>query len=384
MASDHTLLFDARAATRDFPGIDRYIRELLAALLPDLRPDERFHVILPEAMEIPCLDHTGVTIHRVDADLTTFRSHWQTLRLARSIRPQVIHAPYLLTPLRVPGKLVLTVHDTIPLSHPQYSSLATRLFWRLAGRRALRHCRKLIGVSDDALKTCARFFGTRAVRRSVVIRHGVSPAFRPQPKEAVEAVRRTYSLPERFLLYVGSDRPHKNVTTLLHALALMDPTASMPLALAGFDSDDSPLRREADELELGQRVLWLGRIPEVDLPALYSAAHAFLFPSLVEGFGFPVLEAMACGTPVICSALGLHKEITGGAAKLVHPTDRQEWRRAIHAAIVSLDWHDVYRDKGLARAARFSWAEAARATLEIYRQLYPKSFARSTKPAPAE
>ncbi len=93
---------------------------------------------------------------------------------------------------------------------------------------------------------------------------------------------------------------------------------------------------------------------------------------------------MACGTPVICSALGLHKELTGGAAKLVHPTDRQEWRRAIHAAIVSLDWHDVYSNKGLARAARFSWTEAARATLEIYRQLYPKSFSHSTKPTPAE
>ncbi len=384
MQSNHTLLFDARAATRDFPGINRYIRELLATLLPELEPNERLHVILPEKAEIPCLDHPSVTLHRVEADLTTFRSHMQTLRLMRAIRPQIIHAPYLLTPLRVPGKLVLTMHDVIPLSHPQYSSFATRLFWHLAGRRALRHCRKLIGVSEDALKNCTRFFGTRAVRRSVVIRHGVSPAFQPQPKETVEAIRQTYHLPERFLLYVGSDRPYKNVTTLLHALALMDPTASMPLVLAGFDSDTSPLRREAAELGLGQRVSWLGWIPEADLPALYSAAHALLFPSLVEGFGFPLLEAMACGTPVICSALGVHKEITGGAAKLVHPIDRQEWRRAIHAAIISLDWHDAYRDKGLARAANFSWTEAARATLEIYRQLYPKPFAHSTKPASAE
>ena len=231
----------------------------------------------------------------------------------------------------------------------------------------------------------ARFIQTRADIAAEAYSDTVRTGFsHPQAEEAVEAVRRTYGLPERFLLYVGSDRPHKNVTTLLHALALMDPTASMPLALAGFDSNGSPLRREAEELDLGQRVLWLGRIPDADLPALYSAAHAFLFPSLVEGFGFPVLEAMACGTPVICSALGVHKEITGGAAKLVHPTDRQEWRRAIHAAIISLDWHDVYRGKGLTRAARFSWAEAARATLEIYRQLYPKPFAHSTKPPPAE
>jgi glycosyltransferase involved in cell wall biosynthesis len=160
----------------------------------------------------------------------------------------------------------------------------------------------------------------------------------------------------------------------------MDPTASLPLVIAGFNSENSPLRREAEQLNLDARVQWINEIPEEDLPALYCAAHAFLFPSLVEGFGFPVLEAMACGTPVICSALSVLKEITGGAAKIVHPTDRQEWRRAIHAAIVSLDWHDVYRAKGLARATHFSWHAAACATLEVYRQLYPKPHMRSTEP----
>jgi alpha-1,3-rhamnosyl/mannosyltransferase len=372
MSDTHTIHFDARAATRTYPGVDRYIRSLRAAMLPELRPDEHMHVILPPDTRIACLDHPNVTPHTVDADIATFRSHWQTFRLERRIRPQVFHAPYILTPLRVPGKLVLTVHDLIPLSHPQYSTYATRLFWRFTGRRAMRHCRKLIGVSEDALKVCARSFGKRAIRRSVVVHHGIDTAFRPQTPEAVEAVRRAYGLPERFLLYVGSDRPHKTVTTLLHALALMDPTASIPLALAGFDGAESPLRREAEDLALARRVLWLGKIPDPALPALYGAAHALVFPSLVEGFGFPVLEAMACGTPVICSALNVLKEITAGAAKLVHPTDRQEWRRAIHAALVSLDWHDVYREKGLARAAQFSWQTAARATLDIYRQLYPK------------
>ena len=382
MESCHTILFDARTATQAFPGIDRYIRSLLAAMLPELRPDEHLHVILPPGIQLPFLGHPRVTTHSVDAEATTFRSHWQTFKLERSIRPQVFHAPYILTPLRVPGKLVLTVHDIIPLSHPQYSNLFTRLFWKFTGRRALRHSRKLIGVSEDALKACARFFGPRSIRRSVVIHHGIDPAFHPQPPEAVAEIRRTFRLPEKFLLYVGSDRPHKNVTTLLHALALMDPTASIPLVIAGFNSEDSPLRREAEQLKLGERVLWIDKIPEEDLPSLYSAAHAFLFPSLVEGFGFPVLEAMACGTPVICSALNVLKEITAGAAKLVHPTDRQEWRRAIHASIVSLDWHDVYREKGLARAAHFSWHTAACATLEIYRQLYPKQHAYSTEPAP--
>jgi len=382
MDGRHTILFDARTATAAFPGIDRYIRSLLAALIPELRPDEHLHVILPPGTEFAFLQDPHVTTHTTNADAMTFKSHWQTFKLEHRIRPEVYHAPYILTPIRVPGKLVLTLHDIIPLSHPQYSTFFTRLFWRFTGLRAIRHSRKIIGVSEDALKACARFFGPRSIRRSVVIHHGIDPSFHPQPPEAVAEVRRAYRLPERFLLYVGSDRPHKNVTTLLNALALMDSTASVPLVIAGFNSKASPLRREAEQLRLGERVQWIDKIPDEDLPALYSAAHAFLFPSLVEGFGFPVLEAMACGTPVICSALNVLKEITAGAAKVVHPTDRQEWCRAIHAAIISLDWHDVYREKGLARAAHFSWHTAARATLDIYRQLYLKQHSHSTEPAP--
>jgi len=377
----HTILFDARTATRAYPGINRYIRSLLGALIPELREDEHLHVVLSPDSTIPCLDHPRVTSYTTDAPANTFKSHWRTFKLACAIKAQIHHAPYILTPVRVPGKMVLTVHDVIPLSHPQYSTFYTRLFWKFTGLRAIRHSRRIIGVSEDALKACARLFGPHAARRSVVIHHGIDPAFRPQPSEAVDEVRRTYGLPEKFLLYVGSDRPHKNVTTLLHALAHLDPTASAPLVIAGFDSSSSPLRREAEQLGLDStRVQWIGEIPDEDLPALYSAAYAFLFPSLVEGFGFPVLEAMACGTPVICSALNVLKEITAGAATIVHPTDLQEWQRAIQAAIISLKWHDVYRSRGLARASRFTWQAAAHATLEVYRQLYPKLHGGSTEP----
>lgn len=381
MDGTHTILFDARTATQAYPGLERYIRSLLAAMIPELAADDHLHVVLPPDTDLPCLHAPRVTTHTTGAAPETFKSYWRTFKLARSIKAQIYHAPYILTPVRVPGKMVLTIHDVIPLSHPQYSSLRTRLLWRIIGRRAIWHSRKIIGVSEDALKACDRFFGAHALRRSVVIHHGIDPSFHPQSPETVDELRATYGLPDKFLLYVGSDQPHKNVSTLLNALAAMDPTASVPLVLAGFESAASPLRREVEQLGLGTRVHWLNRIPESQLPALYSAAHAFLFPSLVEGFGLPVLEAMACGTPVICSALGVLKEITGGAAKIVHPTDRQEWKRAIHAALVSIDWHDVYRAKGLARAAHFSWNAAACATLDVYRQLYPKS-ARPRQAAP--
>jgi alpha-1,3-rhamnosyl/mannosyltransferase len=376
MADYHTILFDARTATSENPGLNRYIRSLLSAMLPLLHEDERLHVILPPDTEIAFLDHCQVVTHPTEHNFNTFRSHRQTFRLEHRIKPQVYHAPCILTPLRVPGKLVLTMHGFMPAFHPEYSSnWHTQLFWKLNVRRVLAHCRKLITVSEEMRKVgLSHFGGARAMRRSTVIHPGIDPSFRVLPAEQVADARKKHSLPDKFLLYFGSDRPHKNVATLLRALALTDPTASVPLVIAGYGNLDSPLRREAEHLGLGQRVLWFNDFPEEDLPALYCAAHVLLFPSLVEGFAFPVLEAMACGTPVICSALNTLKEFTAGAAKIVHPTDCQEWQRAIDAALVSLDWHDVYSRKALDRAAAFSWPQAAAETLEVYRQLYGCGF----------
>jgi len=370
-ARDHIILFDARAAVAERPGVNRYIRSLLTALVPALAADERLHVIVsPESEDLPCLTHVQVTRHVAAAAFGTLASHYQAFKVGRAVRAEVRHAPYILTPIGGPGKLVLTIHDVIPLSHPQYSTFWQRRMWRMMGRRALWRSRKIIGVSERALKTCEQLFGARIANRSVVIYHGISPQFRPQPKEVVAGVRERYRLPERFFLSVGSDLPHKNLGTLLQALALMEPTAAIPLVMAGFDAKKSKVAEAVEELGLGGRVRFVGGVPEHDLPGLYTAAHTLLFPSLAEGFGFPMLEAMACGTPVICSSLNVLKEITGGHARIVSAREPQEWRQAMEMAIGSLDWHDRYREKGLAWVRQFSWETAARETLEVYRSLY--------------
>lgn len=369
----HTIVFDARMAVGAPSGIQRYTRSLLRALPPQLEPDERLHVIIGEA-EAPWLpEHPQVTVHPLTLDPLSRSGRSKAQKLIRSLKPQVTHAPSAFTPIRIPGRLVLTLHDILPISHPRYSSFWFKFLWRFTAFRAIHHARKLIGSSSDTLKTAAKFFGRRILARGIVIPPGVDPIFYPQPEDAAEAFRRTHHLPDRFLLYVGSDEPHKNLTTLLHAQANADPTATLPLVIAGFDSANHPLRKEAEQLGLDEsQLIWLPQLPDAEMPLLYTAARVFLFPSLVEGFCFPVLEAMACGTPVICSAINVLKEVTGGAAKVVHPTDRQEWSKAIHTATVSLDWHDTFRAKGLAHAQALTWEKAASETLSVYRQLYPK------------
>jgi glycosyltransferase involved in cell wall biosynthesis len=210
------------------------------------------------------------------------------------------------------------------------------------------------------------------MNRSTVIYHGIASNFTPQSEEAVEAVRLKYGLPERFFLYVGSDLPHKNVSTVLQAMALMDPTSSLPLALAGFSPEKSELKDEVEDLHLDDRIIWVGEVPEEDLPALYTAARALIFPSLAESFGFPVLESMACGTPVLCSSLSVLKEITGGNVKIVSAREQREWMHAMDLASVSLEWHEAFQAKALAWASRFSWKTTARSTLNVYRSLYRK------------
>ncbi len=374
MNRKHTILIDARAATRAHLGIKRYVRSLLEALIPELADDEVLHVMLsPEAEEMPFLVHPKVTCHLTTAPFGTFKSHYQAFKIALSVKADIYHAPYILTPVSVPGKMVLTIHDVIPLSHPQYSSYWMRFLWKyLIGRRVVRHSRKIIGVSNAALKACEEEFGARIMNRSTVIYHGIASNFTPQSEEAVESVRLKYGLPERFFLYVGSDLPHKNVSTVLQAMALMDPTSSLPLALAGFSPEKSELKDEVEDLHLDDRIIWVGEVPEEDLPALYTAARALIFPSLAESFGFPVLESMACGTPVLCSSLSVLKEITGGNAKIVSAREQREWMHAMDLASVSLEWHEAFQAKALAWVSRFSWKTTARSTLNVYRSLYRK------------
>jgi len=371
MSGRHIILFDARAATAERPGINRYIRSLLTAAVPKLAPDEQLHVIVsPGSEDMPCLAHAQVKRHLTPAPFGSLKSHYQAFLIGRAVKAEIYHAPYILAPTSIPGKMVLTIHDVIPLSHPHYSTLWQRRLWRFIGRRALWHSRKIIGVSESALKTCERLFGTRIANRSVVVYHGISPQFHPQPEDVVEDVREKYRLPERFFLYVGSDLPHKNLPTLLGAMAHIEPTTAIPLVMAGFDAKKSKLPDEADALEIGGLVRCIGFVPERDLPALYTAAHALLFPSLAESFGFPVLEAMACGTPVMCSSLPVLKEITGDNAKIVSACEQQEWRQAMELAIGSLDWRGVYQRKSLAWVKKFSWETAAQDTLNAYRSLY--------------
>ena len=378
MSSLYTL--DARTATHHFPGIGRYGVNLARAMAPQLGPDE--HLVLlrdptqPSPWDLTAL--AGERVRVVDLPCTPFalRQQWAVPRLLARLRADLYHSPYYLMPYRVGRPTVLTVHDLIPLLLPRQSTWQARLLFRSALSLALRASHRVIAVSGSTAQDLQQYFRVPAERVSV-IPEAPDPAFYPRSPAEVEAVRQKYGLPESFVLYVGSNKPHKNLLRLIEAWSHLTfhvsrftfSVSRFTLIIAGaWDPRYPEPRLLAERLGL-RNVRWLGPVPEADLPALYSAATLFVFPSLYEGFGLPLLEAMACGVPVVCSNTSSLPEVAGDAALLADPTDAPSLAAAIAGLLEDEAQREEMREKGLQQAARFSWDRTAAMTLEMYREV---------------
>ena len=183
----------------------------------------------------------------------------------------------------------------------------------------------------------------------------------------LKRVRRQLRLPERFVLYVGSDRPHKNLAGLIDSIVTWP--ADLSLVIAGLQTTAGPGRARAKERGVDDRIRWCGAVPEPDLPALYATATVFAFPSRAEGFGLPVLEALASGVPVVMSELPVLREVAGTAALSVAPDDVAGWSSAIGELARNAPLRQQQIEAGQRRAAAFRWDLAARQTLQVYRRV---------------
>jgi glycosyltransferase involved in cell wall biosynthesis len=269
----------------------------------------------------------------------------------------------------------VTVHDLSFLRLPQKFPRAKRLYLTRLCQASVNRARHVIAVSRQTADDLVRFFGTAAARITV-IHNGVDRAFSPDNPADIEAFRAGRGLPSRYFLYVGTLEPRKNLPTLIRAFAHWrasgDPEAhQVKLVLAGAQGwFYAEIFRLVSELGLQDRVLFPGFVPDAELPQWYRAAEAFVYPSLFEGFGLPVLEAMACGTPVLCSRIGSLTEIVGEAALTVPPMAETEWMAAMALLARQPQLRQELGRRGLAQAQRFSWEATALATLEVYQAVH--------------
>jgi glycosyltransferase involved in cell wall biosynthesis len=291
--------------------------------------------------------------------------------LARRYRVDVIHSlHYSLPLLPARARCVVTMHDMTAYLLPHMHTRAKGAYMRFFIRRAIRRADRLIFVSSSALDDCRRWFGL-PLRNAVVVHHGKSDAFRPKGSaEELAAVRARYRLPDRYLLYLGTLEPRKNVPLLLRAfaeLARRHPEAHLVIAgKKGWHFDE--IFHTAASLNLGDHVLFTGYIDEADKPALMRGASLFVYPSLHEGFGIPVLEAMASGVPTIAGNRTSIPEIAGDGALLINPESLPELSNALEFLYSNPVARAGLVVKGLEQAARFSWKKTAEETAAVYRE----------------
>jgi glycosyltransferase involved in cell wall biosynthesis len=340
-------------------GAGRYAYELVDALA-SLEHSDSFAIYAPNRAltgSRACSDSRFTIVPNIPTGRGG-RLIWEQLQLPRmlhSAKPDVLHVGHSQSPVYTAGvPLVVTFHDTTYELLPERYPATRRLYYRATARLAARKAALAIAVSDCVAGDIQRHLGVPE-RKIRVIPEAAGSQFKPAPQEDVARVRDRYGLSGPFVLSVGSLEPGKGRAALLEAIKRIP--ARLELAVAG--------QQAWGGAENGAR--YLGYVSDADLPALYSAAELFAFPSLYEGFGLPILEAMACGTPVVASNTSAIPEVAGDAALLVDPQPAP-----LADAMTSILEDPVLRatmvEQGKRRAALYSWEETARRTLDVYRE----------------
>jgi len=302
-------------------------------------------------------------------------------RQANKERVDVFHAPHYTLPFGLLSKCVVTIHDIIHLRFPEYFSIPQRIYARTMLTYVCRRADAIITVSQYSMGEIVDEMKIPPDRVKVIY-PGISQgfqAFQPkadQPsadgKTEREQFCKKYSIGGNYVLYVGSFKPHKNLETLLKAFAQLRQTTCEHLVLVGDTLEPYPYLQDfVKRLNLRCRLKVLGKIAFDDLIRAYNFAEALVLPSLYEGFGSPLVEAMACGTPVIASNAGAIPEIVGDAGILCSPKEQDELAYQLVRIITDQDLRTSLIQKGYERSRLFSYKQCARLTLETYHQVGP-------------
>lgn len=353
------------------PGIGRYMRCLTEALLV-VAPEHEYLLVLPpdfaEAIRVP---ERGAKVEKVmtGASYYSIREQFELPRILRQHRVDLLHAPHFNIPLMCPCPVVATIHDVIYLACPEdLPSRAGRLYYSAMQRAAARMADQIITVSKFSQDQISRFLKPR--RSLEVIYSGVDSRFQPATQDQIRAMRAKYKIAGEYILYTGIFKPRKNHAGLLRAFQqFVGLGGDVTLVIAGpLAEGEAALRKLADEIGIADHVVFTGFVDDADLPALYSGARVYACPSLYEGFGLTVLEAMACGVPVVSSAETSLPEVGGTAALYADARSPEAFGRALYQVFTDKTLRADLALKGHKNAARFNWCNTAIQTVAVYQK----------------
>ena len=348
----------AEALVRELPAVDPTL-DLVVFTGPDQPPEERE---FPDGIDWRHSRlRTGQPVQRIAWEQTV------GLTIGRRWRLDVIHAPVNVAPLITGVPRVVTVHDLafhlFPEQYPGRKQRYLRAMTRLSVQRAAR----VIAVSEATRQDIIRLYDADP-ERVVTVPNGVGDEMRPLGADEVAAFRARQGLTGPTLLFLGTLQPRKNLETLLRAWARTAGETGWQLVVAGAAGwHHEPIFDLARELGIADAVRFVGFVPPEDLPLWHNAADAFVYPSLYEGFGLPLLEAMACGTPVVTSETPALREVVGNAGLIVGPRDVPALAQALLQLAREPELREELAARGLRRASEFSWRRTAAETAAVYR-----------------
>jgi alpha-1,3-rhamnosyl/mannosyltransferase len=352
-------------------GIGSYLQGLLGELahldppggLSVLVSSEGRHLVphVPESWRLVEVEAPGYSV----------REQIAVPLAARRAGIEVLHVPHYVTPFLYPGRLVVTIHDIIHVLFPEFLPHALGFAYaRLLIRWAVRRARRVVTVSETTASDLRRLFGASGDRLRVIPNGVHDSFFSPADAAGEEARRARLGVQPPYLLHVGNHKPHKNAESVLkayHILFAQDDDGLPPLVLAGGFECGGTLWARAQAMGLGDRVRCVGHVEQDDLVALYRGATAFIYPTLYEGFGLPVLEAMASGVAVVAGDVAAVREVAGDVAVRVNPRDVVALAAAMRRILDHPQLRAELSQRGRRAAARYRWRQAAEATLAVYR-----------------
>lgn len=366
------ICIDVSAAVHRRAGLGRYTHELIRALLPlHAHSYSAFYHQRGEAHLDPPIDRLpqiSTSLNVRPWRLRTALAYFTRMPMdAMFPHIDLFHATEHLLPRLKNIRSVFTLHDLIFQFDPGSHKPLNIAFLKTMMPRFLRAADAIISVSECSKRDAMRIYNI-APGKIHVIYEGVDPRFRPidDPTQLAH-VRRIYNLPDQFILHVGTIEPRKNLPILFEALTQLEDLTLVVAGKTGWLTESIFAR--LDELGVRDRVIFTGYIPDDDLPTLLSAATLLVMPSKYEGFGLPVLEAMACGAPVIASNTSSLPEVGGDAALYAPPDDTRAWVQTIDLVLGDASLRRSMYHEGLKQASQFRWDIAARQTLDVYKHV---------------
>jgi glycosyltransferase involved in cell wall biosynthesis len=345
-------------------GLHRYILGLLAHL-PGVDPRFAYTAFTGEETPVPDralqVRRTSLPTHRPFGRLV-----WeQMVQPALAPGYDLLHGLAYVTPLLSGKPTIVTVHDLSFLRTPERFRLANRTYLRILTALSVRRARRVIAVSEHTKHDLMNVYGLPGDKIDVVY-SGLDAHFKRASRHAIEEFRAAHGLPDRFILYLGTIEPRKNLSTLIRAYAKVRPSGVKLVCAGGRGWMYQDVFQTVEELRLSREVIFPGFLPDDDLPLWYSAAEAFVYPSAYEGFGLPVIEALACGAPTITTDSSSLPEAAGDAALLVPPDNTAALADALERLLHDPALQSDLAARGPRQALRFNWRQTACHTARVY------------------